>query len=382
MRKFQQEINKRIQHTIGALKTDGPVTKAAKEKLVAELESTQRAFKKMQTWVGLSQQVADIGLWEYDIEEEELLWSDETFRIWGYEPNEVEPSNGVFMARIHPEDRDKVRQKFKQSLENNSEYHIVYRLLFPDGEIKFVEGHAIHFYDGNKPVLTIGTNQNITEHEIEKQEIEETLESNQVILDEIHHRVKNNLAVVAGMLQLQWLQEEDPIVTEKLQDSATRIKTIAGIHQHLYQSDNFANVALGENLEELAQDLIQTMKPEKDVELEVTCDEVYLGFERTLPCSLIVNELVTNALKYAFEDQEKGIIKIALYEDDEKLKLNVFDNGKGLPGNFDDMQDSLGIRLIKTLVTQLGGEYSFRSDDKGTIFMMEFAMDADLSKAI
>lgn len=382
MRTIQHGIEEKLETTIRALQTDGPMTEEVKKKLATQLRLTKSAFDKLQTWVGLSQEVADIGLWEYDIKNNELMWSDETFRIWGYEPNEIVPSDAIFMERIHPEDRDKVRKKFKQSLEKNSEYHIIYRLLFPDGKIKFVEAHAVHFHKDGKPVLTIGTNQNITTHEVEKQEIEEALESNQVILDEIHHRVKNNLAVVAGLLQLQWLQEDDPVVTEKLQDSATRIKTIAGIHQHLYQSDSFANVALGENLEKLAKDLIKTMQQDIKVELKTNFDEVYLDFERILPCSLIVNELVTNALKHAFQGQKGGAITIDLVKEKNKVVLRVADNGKGLPDDFDEMQDSLGVRLIKTLNNQLQGDYTFRSDESGTTFTIAFSIDADYCKAV
>ncbi|PAU95096.1 hypothetical protein CK503_02535 [Aliifodinibius salipaludis] len=382
MRTIQNGIEEKLETTIRTLQTDGPMTEEVKKKLATQLRSTKSAFDKLQTWVGLSQEVADIGLWEYDIKNNELMWSDETFRIWGYEPDEIVPSDAIFMERIHPEDRDKVRKKFKQSLEKNSEYHIIYRLLFPDGKIKFVEAHAVHFHKDGKPVLTIGTNQNITTHEIEKQEIEKALESNQVILDEIHHRVKNNLAVVAGLLQLQWLQEDDPVVTEKLQDSATRIRTIAGIHQHLYQSDSFANVALGENLEKLAKDLIKTMQQDVKVELKTNCDEVYLDFERILPCSLIVNELVTNVLKHAFQDQKGGVITIDLLKENNKVVLRVADNGKGLPDNFDEMQGSLGVRLIKTLNNQLQGDYTFRSDESGTTFTIAFSMDADYCKAV
>ena len=382
MRKIQRGIEDKLRTTIQALQTEGPMTEETKKELVTQLKATRSGFNKLQRWAELSQKVADIGLWENDIKKGETLWSDETFRIWGYEPNEITPSNALFINRIHPEDRDKVRQKFKQSLENNSEYYMIFRLLFPNGEIKFVEAHAIHFYKNGEPVLTIGTNQNVTDHEVEKQEIEETLESNQTILGEIHHRVKNNLAVVAGMLQLQWLKEDNPIVTEKLQDSATRIKTIAGIHQHLYQSDNFANVALGENLKKLAEDLIRTMKPEGEVELITNFDKVYLGFEQTLPCSLIVNEVVTNTLKYAFKDQEYGVISINLQQKGDNILLEVADDGKGLPDNFEKNQDSLGMRLIKTLSSQLEGDYIFQSNDGGTMFRIEFCMDATFSKAI
>jgi PAS domain S-box-containing protein len=164
--------------------------------------------------------VADIGLWEYDIENGTIHWSEETYRIWRYHSDEVTPSEKHFEDRIHPDDRERVEQQYKQSLADRQDYYVIYRLQFPDDSIKYVEAFGKHLYDeeGN-PTSTIGTNQNVTERELEKRKLKTSLDKHQTTLDEIHHRVKNNLAVLAGTMQLQLLEESDERLKHTLLDS-------------------------------------------------------------------------------------------------------------------------------------------------------------------
>ena len=268
MRTLRSDIEEKLKHAIGALESDKPLSKQEKHKIADQLKESEQEFKKFRTWIELSQQLANLGVWEHDHQNDEVFWSDETFRLYDYQPQEVEPSYAAFLKKVHPEDTDRVDQAFKKSLENQQPYDIVYRVNSSENGSKFVEAHGIHFYDNDgNPLLSVGSNQNVTRRELEKREIQQSLEENRTLLGEIHHRVKNNLAVVSGMLQLQGLHENDPKLTKKLQDSASRIKTIAGIHQQLYQSDEFADIELGENIAKLASDLIDSMETDTNIEL-------------------------------------------------------------------------------------------------------------------
>ena len=373
MKSIREDIDQKLTESLQDLGVDSPISKEKQKQIVNKLEQAKKAFDRLRTWIDQAEKLADLGAWEHDIKDDELFWSDETYRILGFDPKEVEPSYEILMKRIHPDDRERVNQAFSESLENRAPYNLTYRLELPDGKLKYVEAQARHFYsEAGDPVLTIGTNQNVTKRELEKQKIEESLEEKQVLLGEIHHRLKNNLAVVAGMLQLQWLQEDDPDVVKSLQESTNRIKAVAGIHQQLYQSGNFANVALGENIKNLASDLISTMETNTKIELESECDTVYLDMAQTLPCTLIANEVVTNAVKHAFEGREKGRITIRLDKDNSTIRLRINDNGVGLPADFEDRKGSLGMNLINTLTNQLEGNYKFESSEEGTTFTLEF----------
>lgn len=374
MQRIRERITNQLDQNIEVIESGKPLTEKQRKSIAERLKRARKGFSKLLTWVEFAEQMADFGLWEHDLVDGTITWSDETFRIWGYEPEEVTPSIERFVERIHPEDQDKVIKTYQGSQKKQTEFDITYRLKLPDGQIKFVESHGIHFYDAADNILfTLGTNQNVTESELEKKEMEQSLEENQTILDEIHHRVKNNLAVVAGTLQLQWLQEDDPQIIEKLQNSANRIKTIAGIHQQLYESDHLADVSLGENVEELAKSLISSMETDTNITLNIDYDEVNIDMEQTLPCSLIANEVVTNAMKYAFQESKKGEVSIDLRQNGKQITLKISDNGMGLPEGFSEKQDSLGMSLITTLSAQLEAEYSFESSTEGTDFTLSFA---------
>ena len=374
MKSLQSTIQQNLNQSIKQLKTEGDLSAGQKQELLDQLTETRDRFQTLNHWIESVQKVSDLGFWEDFHQKDELYWSKETYLIFGLEPYSVTPSYDLYIDRIHPEDRQRVEKVYGKSLQNGEPYHVVYRVQFgDDNPTKYVEAHGRHFYDkdGN-PELTIGTNQNVTARELEKKQLSESLDTKNTLLQEIHHRVKNNLAVVAGMLQLEWLQENDPQVIKSLQESTNRIKTVASIHQQLYQSGNLENVALGDNIKSLASDLISTMETNTKIELQSDCDRVYLDITQTLPCSLIANEVVTNAIKHAFEGRENGCIHIQLKENDGDLRLRIGDNGVGLPDDFEDRQGSLGMNLIETLSNQLTGEYHFSSTNEGTTFTLEF----------
>ncbi|WP_445664720.1 sensor histidine kinase [Fodinibius sp. AD559] len=373
MQSLQSEIQQRLSQSIQKLESKENLSLKQQQEILGELKETKNYFQTLSKWVDSAQKISDFGSWEHYHQKDELIWSEETYHILGFEPYSVTPSYELFIDCIHPKDREQIEEAYKESIKNEEPYHEVYRVQIDD-TIKYIEAHAEHFYDeSGSPELSIGTNQNVTERELEKKQLSESLDSQHTLLQEIHHRVKNNLAVVAGMLQLEWLQHDDPAMINTLQDSINRIKTIAGIHQQLYKSDRFEDVALGENIKNLATELISSMKTDTEIQLESDCDTVYLDVSQTLPCSLIANEVVTNAIKHAFEGRKTGLITLQVKDNSGNIKLRISDNGVGLPDDFEDRKGSLGMNLIDTLSSQLDGEYTFNSTDQGTEFNLVFS---------
>lgn len=373
MRSFGKEVGESLDQVIEELESEKSLSNEKKSDIADRLKQTRQNFKKITTWVEATEKLVDVGAWEYNAGNEEAYWSDETFRILGYEPDEVDPSFEAFIDRVHPEDRERVERAYAESLEKKTSYEISYRLQLPDGESKYVEAHVRNLFgEDGEHLLTFGANQNVTDREREKRQIEQSLEENRTLLGEVHHRVKNNLAVVVGMLQLQWLQEDDPEVIKTLQESANRMKAVAGIHQQLYETGNFGNLSLGENIKQLASDLISTIGTNTNINIVSDCDTIHLNIRKTLPCTLIANEVVTNSIKHAFEGKKEGKIAITLSQSDRQITLTISDNGTGLPEDFNARQDSLGMNLIETLSRQLDAEYNFSSSEEGTTFTLQF----------
>ncbi len=213
-----------------------------------------------------------------------------------------------------------------------------------------------------------------------KQAIRESLREKELLLGEIHHRVKNNLQIVQSLLDMQAGLTEDAGAARALRDSQHRIQSMALIHQTLYQSQDFAEVEFEHFLHRLTHHL-QSSYGRGDLLIESDADHVCMPIDRAIPCGLIVNELVTNALKHAFPDHRSGWVRVQLKTPEPgKLILSIADNGIGIPESLDfDALTSLGVQLIHILSEQLHADLEiqrrnptrftlrFSSDEQGTV---------------
>lgn len=215
----------------------------------------------------------------------------------------------------------------------------------------------------------------ITDKKIIERQIRESLKEKEILLQEVHHRVKNNLQVISSILNLQSSYVRDPNTLNILRESQNRIKSMSFIHESLYQTTDFSSIDFTDYILSLSKNLVHSYSVNTSlVELETCFEKVYLNLDQAIPCGLIVNELVSNALKYAFPDNQKGVLSMEIKENDNKIELNIRDNGVGMPENFDfDKNDSLGLQLVFTLVEQLDGEVRFNSKpNKGTEYLITF----------
>jgi two-component sensor histidine kinase/HAMP domain-containing protein len=215
----------------------------------------------------------------------------------------------------------------------------------------------------------------ISERQRAEEQINASLQEKEVLLREIHHRVKNNLQVIASLLNLQARNIVDEHVLEPLRESQTRIESMALIHQKLYDSDDLMGVNFAEYSRNLATHLLSSYGVSQKVALKVDSDDgISLGINSAIPCGLIINELVSNSLKYAFTGKQDGEIRIALRrKEDGRIKLMVADNGAGIPDKIDFRNtESLGLRLVNILSEQLEGTLELDTTG-GTSFELTFA---------
>ncbi|PRC91954.1 sensor histidine kinase [Solimicrobium silvestre] len=204
--------------------------------------------------------------------------------------------------------------------------------------------------------------------------IQSALQEKDLLLGEIHHRVKNNLQVVQSLLNLQSSQINDATVKSMLMDSQNRIQSMALIHQTLYQSHDFASVDFGEFLNALVPTLVSSYCVDvRNVELKIDAGSVFLPINSAIPCGLLINELITNALKHAFPDNRQGEIAVSLTRHDKnKILLVISDTGVGIPSELDvDNVETLGLRLVALLSQQLEGTLTINRRDP-TRFSLEW----------
>ncbi|MGD1713553.1 PAS domain S-box protein [Dapis sp. BLCC M172] len=216
----------------------------------------------------------------------------------------------------------------------------------------------------------------ITERKRNEEQIKASLAEKEVLLKEIHHRVKNNLQVISSLLRLQSRYIEDENVMEMLKESQNRVRSMALVHEHLYQSKDLSRIDFSEYIRNLASHIFKAYEVKtRGVKLNVKVVPVFLNIDTVVPCGLIINELVSNSLKYAFPEESLGDIFIDLnydHNNENKFILQVGDNGIGFPEGLDYKNSgSLGLRLVFSLVRQLKGEIE-RVNAVGTVFKITF----------
>jgi PAS domain S-box-containing protein len=203
--------------------------------------------------------------------------------------------------------------------------------------------------------------------------LKKSLREKELLLREIHHRVKNSLQIISSLLSLQSSEFEDENIIERYNESENRIHTIALIHESLYQSTNISNIDFKNYIEILIEDIIHSYSVKTDmVRTVLDVGDFELSIETAIPAGLIINELVSNALKYAFKDNIPGEIRVVLDKNDDIYTLTVADNGVGLPVDVEwENARTLGLQLVNALVSQLEGDMSVVVDN-GTVFIINF----------
>jgi PAS domain S-box-containing protein len=215
---------------------------------------------------------------------------------------------------------------------------------------------------------------NVQRHEAEDK-IKKQLSEKETLLKEVHHRIKNNLASVASLLSLQANSVSNPEAESILKEAIGRVKSMRILYDKLLITEGHEDVSVRHYLEDLISLIISTTKEESDFKLEMEIDDIPLDVKKLFPIGVIVNELLTNIIKYAFQNSEAGLVIIKLKQENDKVRLIVQDNGVGLSEDFDvEKSEGFGLMLVKILAEQLGGSLSF-TNKQGTKAMIEFSID-------
>ncbi len=207
-------------------------------------------------------------------------------------------------------------------------------------------------------------------------QIRTSLLEKEVLLKGIHHRVKNNLQVIASMLNLQAGHVSDEAALALLRESQNRIRSLALIHEKLYRSSDLAHIDFGDYVRDLADSIVSSVNRSViPIVVDTVIDDVVFGIDTTIPVGLIVNELVSNSVKHAFHDRIEGRIRISMGPaGDGRLRLIVEDDGVGLPADFEGCTEhTLGLQLVDVLTAQLDGRLSWGGSEAGARFEIEFS---------
>ncbi|MDH7512070.1 MAG: histidine kinase dimerization/phosphoacceptor domain -containing protein [Clostridiales bacterium] len=314
------------------------------------------------------------GYYEVDLAGNFTFCNDSLCRMLGYPMEKVLGMNN--RQYMDEESARRIYSIFNQVFKTGEPVNLVeLEVVTGDGLKHHAEFSVSLVRDAQgQPTGFRGVVRDITERKLAEQRIRASLQEKEVLLKEIHHRVKNNLQVISSLLNLQAYNSSDPQLLKALREGQNRIRSMALVHEKLYQSKDLSRIDFGEYIRKLSVHLFQSYQVDPGrIELKQDIEGIFLDINTAIPCGLIMNELISNSLKHAFPEGRKGEIYLELRRQDEKrLLLSVRDNGVGLPEDLDIYKTkTLGMQIVTLLAFQLDGTIEL-SREQGTEFRILF----------
>jgi PAS domain S-box-containing protein len=348
---------------------------------ITERKKAEETLKLSRIRLSNAMDLANLANWELDPYKQMFIFNDKFYSMLG---TTVEDEGSYHMSiesyikrYVHPEDAQFIADGMKKSLtarEPTFGTEFEHRIIRKDREIRYVairirvvpstETHRARIY---------GTVQDITARKIAEKKLKESLEEKEMLLKEIHHRVKNNLMVISSLLNLQSQYIKDKEALDIFKESQNRARSMALIHERLYRSTDLKRIDFGDYIRTLANDLFHTYVTDPGkVRLNMNVENLMVDINTTVPLGLIVNELLTNSMKHGFIDGREGEIRIDFHKENETFVLIVSDTGVGFPEDLDFQNTStLGLQLVNNLTSQLDGKIELNRDN-GTEFRITF----------
>jgi len=336
-----------------------------------KLEHSNKLKEELESIINSSPVI--VFLWKYE-EGWPIEFVSENVTRLGYNVEDFTSRKILYGDIVYPGDLEKVELELAKNVESGCDvYSSDYRILTRSGEVRWVDERTFIQRNEKGEVRLQGIILDITEH---KKAEEALLQMEEIRKKEIHHRIKNNLQVISTLLYLESGNFSDEKVIEAFKESQHRVKSMALVHEKLYQSEDMISVDFADYIQNLANYLFGAYSVGgKDISLKLDVDNVFLGMDTAVPLGIIINELVSNALKHAFSDRESGEICVCLKKEENGncFSLTVRDNGRGFPEDIDFREtESLGLQLVINLVDQIEGSIELNTTGEGTEFRIRF----------
>jgi PAS domain S-box-containing protein len=338
--------------------------------MARDVTDTRRAeaeLRRSEEMLRRAQGIGHVGSWVFEVTSGIFFGSEQGCRMCGWEhvPHRAED----LLAIIHPDDLSRMQTAWQATLAG-APYEIEHRMVV-DRKVRWVNVRAEPEFDAEGRVERItGVTQDITERKAGEEALRASLREKEVLLKEVHHRVKNNLQLISSLLALQAGKLKDRAAAEAFAESQNRVRSMALVHENLYRSGDLSSVRLAGHLESLCAHLIRSYNIDPDrIKVDLRLAEVVLDLDRSIRLGLLVNELVSNVFKHAFPAERNGRVLVQLDMPRAGCYIVVVsDNGVGLPPDLaPGHSDSLGLQLIADLTEQLGGTLVLEREGGTTI---------------
>ena len=340
---------------------------------ITEKKKAEETLKLSQIQLENAMDLADLANWELDLTNKVFIFNDKFYSMIGTsikEEGSYKMSFKDFINKyVHPEDAAFIVEGLEKSIKSKKSHFgpvIEHRIVRADGEIQYlVINMDVVPLTKNQSSHIYGSVQDISNRKMIEEKLQETIEEKEMLLKEIHHRVKNNLMIISSLLNLQSRYIKDQDSKDIFKESQHRAESMAIIHEKLYQSNNFKRINFKDYIDSLSKSLLNTyVTDSNNIKLEIDAAPIFLNINTAIPLGLTVNELITNSLKHAFPDGNSGTINLNIHQKDDHYELIIKDDGIGFPVDLDyENSESLGLMIVNSLVNQIDANISLLNDN-------------------
>jgi PAS domain S-box-containing protein len=315
------------------------------------------------------------GTWLWDIPTDRVEWDEALSQVYGLPHAESPRTSAAFLQLIHPDDRERCEKLLGALLESGSEIEYEFRAMIGNRLVWIYDRSTLMRDAEGRPAYMTGACLDVTERKRMEEERNAALAKHQLLLRELNHRVKNHLTMITAMLSLKAARQPEPAVRQEFEKAIQRINTLAELHNRLYRDEGFEAIDMAAYLADVCGGLRGAVLTDPLVVLDCVSAPLRLSVDQAVPIGLIVSELATNAIKYAFPDGRAGKVTVRLDFDraDAHAMLSVIDDGVGLEATGKG-EGGIGVRMVRGLAEQIGGTL-YVAGDNGTSYRLKFKPD-------
>lgn len=374
-------IGKRILHTkkLPLFGENGQVEYllGISEDITEQKENQKRIQESIELYDRLTSTVPG-ALYDYvlhdDGRSQMVFISAKAMELFEVDPKEIMKDMNLIWNLFHPDDIERVQMESEYAVRNSDKFSTEARIITPSGKEKWIQitSRPNPIQKEGEPAIWSGFVIDITNRKQAEEKIKTLLGEKEILLREVHHRIKNNMLTITSLLFLQTESLRDKAAILALNDAISRIQSMVVLYDKLYRSSEFNELSVIEYLSPLIDEIVNNFPNYQIVQIEKQIDKFVLSTSLLFPIGIIINEILTNAMKYAFVNLEKGIIKVSALKKENNVYISIEDDGVGLP-ELNDESEGFGLQLVTMLAKQIRGKISLKNEN-GTKFALEFVV--------